>query len=97
MAKRRKRIGAMSTTTTVLLVGGGVLLLYMFMKPTGYATSPITTVPAGTYIPGYGTTTTGMTAAQAAALQAQANASVTNTEINAGANTVNNLINSIFS
>lgn len=98
---RREKMGAMSTGMTVALIGGGLVVLYLVMsKSTGTATVPITTVPAGTYIPGYGNTTAAMTTAQAAALQSQAaaaSANTTNTEINDASSTVNNLINSIFS
>ena len=78
---RHRKMAGMSTGTVLLVAGGGIVLIYMLMK--NQSTAPL---PPPIY-PGINPAT--------AALQAQA--STTNSEIQAGANTVNNLINSIFS
>lgn len=83
MARRRK-IAGMSTTSAVLLGVGGLAVLYLVMKPN---TAPAGTLPAGYYPVA--------TSPSTAAIQAQA--STTNTEVNDASNTINNLINSIFS
>jgi hypothetical protein len=80
----RRKMGKISTGAIIGIVAGGGVLLYLLMNKT--ATS--TTVPPGTIVPGSVGPTT-------AAIQAQA--SEQNTEVTQGANTVNNLINSIFS
>lgn len=74
-------MAGMGTGTILLLAVGGGVLLYMLMGNKS-ATSPPTIIQTGP-----GPTT--------AAIQAQA--LETNAEIAAGSNTVNNLINSIFS
>ena len=78
---RRRKMAGMSTGTVVLIAGGGLVLVYLLMQ-NKTATPPPTVL------------TTGMSPATAAI---NAQASVTNTEVTQGANTVNNLINSIFS
>jgi hypothetical protein len=75
-------MGGMSTGEVLLIAGGGILVLYLVMS----------NKPAASQLPPV--INTGVSPATAAI---QAQASTTNTEVQAGANTVNNLINSIFS
>jgi len=80
----RRRMGKLSTGAIIGIVAGGGVLLYLLMNKSATPT----TLPAGTVVPGAVGPTT-------AAIQAAA--SEQNTEVTQGANTVNNLINSIFS
>jgi hypothetical protein len=87
MAKRRKRVGAMSTTTTLLLVGGGALLLFMVM---GKSTTTPAIAPGATYVP------TNTAANNLAITNANNTANTQQAVISDTSDTVNNLINSIF-
>jgi hypothetical protein len=80
-------MGAMSTGTIIALVGGAGVLLYLVMSKS--STTTATGLPAGTVIP---------TGSSSLAITESNNAAATTgTEVNDASDTVNNLINSIFS
>lgn len=77
----RKKVGKLGTTEILLIAGGAAVVLYLVMKPKTI-TAPTNLLPS-TYNP-------------AAAAQAQAAASTTNTAITQGASVITDLFNNIF-
>lgn len=76
----RKKVGKLGTTEILLIAGGAAVVLYLVMKPK-------TVTPLNLPPPGYN---------PAAAAQAQAAASTTNTAITQGASVITDLFNNIF-